>query len=367
MKLEFLVENIERLLPIISKILPLHAQVPVLSNLLLEATEKGFFIYSTNLETGVKIKIPAKIEEMGSTSIPGKQFVEAIGSLPKDKATISLEKDRLTLICRGNSIVFNTISKDEFPSLFEEKGEKIETFSEEEIRSVFPRLTFAASLDESRPELTGILLSQKKDHIDLVATDGFRLSLKKINNDKMLNEQEEIILPSRLVIDALSLQADKGITMYVNRKANQVLFETEEAVLVGRIIRGEFPNYERVIPSSSKTKISLDQEEFLQKTRLSSIFARDAANIVNIKVEGGKVRLSARAAGVGEGEAVLEGKQEGEDNGIAFNVKFLLDLLKNASGKNITMELSSAVEPALFKTEDDPGFLHIIMPVRVQE
>ncbi len=367
MKAEFLVENIEKFLPTLSKILPIHSQIPVLSNLLLEATDKGLYIYSTNLEIGVKIKIPAKIGENGAVCVPGKQFIEAISSLPKDKVVISIEKDTLKLVCRQNSISFQTIAKEEFPSIFEQKGEKIKTFSEQELGNIFSKLTFAVSLDESRPELTGILFSQKKGHVDFVATDGFRLSFKRLKGYDIFKEEESMIFPSKLITEALLLKESKGITMYVYEKANQVLFETEDTILVGRLINGEFPNYERVIPASGKTKIIVDSEDFMQKLRLSSIFARESANIVNIKVEKGTIKIHARSSGVGEGEAVLEGKQEGEDNEIAFNVKFLLDLLKNLSNKNVTMQLSSAVEPALFRTEDDPDFLHIIMPVRVQE
>lgn len=367
MRVGFLTENIENFLPILTKILPVHSQIPVLSNLLLEAEREGFYVSATNLEIGVRIKIPAKIDEKGATTVPGKQFVETLASLPKDKASIVLEKENLLLNCRNNKIIFQTISRDEFPSILDQKGERVYTFGDEELRQVFSKLVFAVSRDESRPELTGILLSQKNGDMDLVATDGFRLSLKRLKNKKILKEKESLILPSRLILEAISAKATHGTTMYVYKKANQVLLETEDMVLVGRLINGEFPNYERVIPSATKTSIVTEREDFIQKLRLVSIFARDAANIVKIRVEDGKVKMHARSSGVGEGEIELEGEQEGDDNEIAFNIGFLLDLLRNLPEKTISMELSSAVEPALFKTEEDEEFLHIIMPVRVQE
>ncbi len=366
MKAEFLIENVERFLPIISKILPIHSQIPVLANLLIEAQDSGLFISSTNLEIGIRIKIPAKVEETGATTVPGKQFLEALSSFPKDKVSISLEKEKLTLLGRGNKVVFQTISKEEFPTLFEEKGEEIYAFKTDELKQIFAKIIFAVSLDEARPELTGILISQKEESIDFVATDGFRLSLKKIKNKKILEEGDTLILPSKIIAEALSLK-DEIIKMYIYKKSNQVIFETEDTILIGRLINGDFPNYERVIPKTNKTRATVDREEFLQKIRLSSVFAREAANIIKIMVLEHEIKILSSAASLGEGEATLEAEIEGEENEIAFNVKFLNDVLKTLSSKNVEMELSSGVEPALFKTTDDPDYVHIIMPVRVQE
>lgn len=367
MQVEFLIENIEGFLPTLSKVIPIHSQIPVLSNLLLEATKSGFFINATNLELGVRIKIPAKITQVGSVTIPGKQFIEALSSLPKDKVQILFDHDKLTLKCRQNQIVFQTIAKEEFPTLYDELGEKIHEFSEKELISIFSKITFAVSGDEARPELTGVLVSQKGDYIDFVATDGFRLSLKKMNNKKILGESESMIFPSRVINEVIAQKTADKVTMFVYKKANQVIFEVGDILFVGRIISGEFPNYEKVIPSSHKTQITCDREEFLQNLKVSSIFARESANIVKVKIADGKMKILSRASGVGEGEVVLDVEQEGEDNEIAFNVKFVLDILRSIASKNVILELSSGVEPAVFKTDDDPDFIHIIMPVRVQE
>lgn len=367
MKVEFLVENLENLLPMLTRFLPTHSQIPILSNLLLEAKKEGFFIYATTLEMGVRIKIPAKIEEEGATTVPGRQFIETIMSLPKDKATVSLDKDNLILKCRQNKAVFQTISREEFPNLFVEKGDEVYVFLKGEMRDFFSKLTFCVAPDESRPELSGILLSQKTNEIDFVATDGFRLSLRRAKNKKLLGDQEELILPARLISEITAIKPTDQVKMFIYRKANQVLFEVEDIVFVGRLISGEFPNYERVIPKSSKTKVEVDRQDFIQKLRLSSVFARESANIVRVKVEDGKMKIYAKSSGLGEGEAVVEAKKTGDDNEIAFNVKFLMDLLKNIEDQTVSMEISSAVEPAIFRTEEDRDFLHVIMPVRVQE
>lgn len=365
MKAGFLVENCERFLPALLKILPTHSQVPVLSNILIETTDEGMFLYATNLETGIRVNIPAKVEEKGSTTVPGKQFIEALSSLPKDRATIEIERDNLILTSRNNKISFQTIASNEFPTIFEEKGEKIHEFTEEELNSHFSGILFAASLDDARPELTGILVSPRDGATDFVATDGFRLSLKRVKGNGQLGSSQ-IILPAKLIGEVLSFKSKK-VVMYIYEKSKQVIFEVEDALLVGRLIAGTFPNYERVIPAESKTRITLDIEEFSQKLKLAGIFAKDSANIIKSTVADGKLTLEARAAGVGEGEVTLAGEQTGDSNEIAFNIKFLNDLVKNIKAKSIEMHVSSPVEPAKFTSEDDPEYTHIIMPVRVQD
>lgn len=367
MKVEFLIENIEKYLPMLIKILPIHSQVPVLANLLLEANKEGFFISATNLEIGLIIKIPSKIEEEGAVTVPGKQFIEALGSLSKDKVSLSLEGATLILESRGSKVKFQTISKEEYPSLYDNKGDKIHDFKKGELADLFSNINFAVSQDEGRPELTGILISPQDGSTHFVATDGFRLSKRQVGNKEILDSEESLILPSKLVNEALSLKDAENISLYVDKKANQVIFEGEDIILVGRIINGSFPNYERVIPTESKTKIILDREDLIQKIRLVSVFARDAANIVQIKVQDGQIKLFSKASGIGESDVLLDGKQTGENCEIAFNVKFLNDLLKNLTSKTVTMGLSSGVEPAVFTSDEDPDFLHIIMPVRVQE
>ena len=133
MRVGFLIENTEKFLPLISKIIPVHSQIPILSNVLLEATKQGFYISATNLEIGVRTKIPAKIEEEGATTVSGKQFIEALSSLPKDKSLLSSEKDSLKVKCRDDIITFQTIARDEFPNILEQKGEKVHSFLEKEI------------------------------------------------------------------------------------------------------------------------------------------------------------------------------------------------------------------------------------------
>jgi len=369
MKIECLVENLEKALSIVTKALPTRAQIPVLSNILVEATEKGFFLTATDLEFGVKIKIPAKVEEEGAVTIPGRQFAEVIHSLPKDKVAFHTEKEAFVLTSRSNTISFQTISRDEFPDLVEKSGEKACSFTASEFHKIFVPLVFAVSQDNARPQLTGILFMQKEDSIDFVATDGYRLSLKSLPQTLIEETGRGLILSSRVIEEVLSLRLDAktSIDIYVLQSGNQVVFEAGDVMLVGRLIDGEFPSYQKVIPTEFKTRFEVDRDELEQALRLVSVFAKENANIAKLKITDGVLYFYARTQGVGEGEIKTDVEQEGESNEIAFNVKYLLDLLKNTDGKKIVGQLNSALEPGVFRLADDTSFLHVVMPVRVQE
>lgn len=363
MKVTFLPENIINYLPLINSVLPSHSQVPILSNVLLEASSKGFFIRATDLEHGTQIKIPAKIETEGVVTIPGKEFLESINSLPKDKITISLEKDTVILTCRDNKIAFNTIPQEEFPQLFKAMGEEAARFKREEFIDIFSYLTFSVSQEETRPQLTGVFIDNKPNGVNFVSTDGYRMSIKKLKTqDKKL--KEGLIVSVSLINEAISLKGESEIVLYINKSENQVLFEVGDAIIVGRMIEGNFPDYEKVLPDISKTTVVFEREELLQNVKLASVFARDNSNIANLEIEDSLMRLTTRSQGVGEGEMIISCQKKGEDNKISFNIRYLMDLLRTVSESQITLRLNSATEPAIFEVFQK-NFIHVIMPIQV--
>jgi len=364
MKVTLLPENLINYVPLLNKILPSHSQVPILGNLLLTANENGFYIKATDLEKGVEIKIPAKIESQGSMTVPGKEFLETINSLPKDKVTISLEKDLAVVLCRSNRITFNTIAFEEFPQLYKEKGEKVSDFSREEFLDIFSYLTFSVSSDDIRPQLTGVYIDSRSSGVNFVSTDGYRMSVKQYGKNK--NVKKGLIVAVGLLNEVMGLKTEEIISLYVNTLENQIFFEVGDVLLLGRMIEGDFPDYEKVIPTSAKTVVTFDRDDLLRNVKLASVFARDNSNIATIEIIGGSIKLHTKAQGVGVGEVVTECTKEGDDNKISFNIRFLLDLLKTVVEKDVVLKLNSPVEPALFEVKEK-SFLHVIMPIQVED
>ena len=365
MKAECLIENVEKICALIGKILPVNPTLPILSHIKITADANNLCFSATDLGLGVLAKIPAKIEQEGETTVPGKQFLEVIGSFPKDKLTLSLEKDNLLLQVREHKVLFQTLVAEEFPSLFSEKGEKLLSLSEEELRDAFLRSVFCVSFDEARPVLSGILLFQKEKDFHVVSTDGYRMSFKKIKGVLLGKGVKKMIVSARLINEALFLK--RKIDVFLYAQGNQLIFDAGDVVLVGRLIEGEYPDYERVVPQGHKTRITLNREEFLRILKLSSVFARESAYVVRFSVKNDVLTVSTRSSGLGEGEFKQEVEQEGEGGEIVFNIKFVMDFLRNVSSETVSMEMGSSFEPGVFKLPDDPSFLHVIMPVRVQE
>lgn len=368
MIVNFLTNTLQNNISLLGKIVPAHSQIPVLSSILLDATGDMFTMSSTDLEFGVRIVIPAKIEKEGGVLVPGKQFIETLSLLSSGKVKLELVSDQVILTTDTSTFKFQVMPKDDFPRLFEDKGEKTSEYTQEEFSGIFSKLLYAVSQDEARPHLTGIYMVKNGEGVDYVATDGYRMSLKRVLSDRNAGKLEAgLIMSQRLISEGLAQKGASALSLYVYPKGNQTILETEGCVLVGRMIEGTYPDYEKAIPKDSKTKIELKKSEFIEVLRSSSVFARENANIVHVHISLGKLTISVSSSSLGESKAVVEGIQTGDDNDIAFNIKFVLDFLKSVNGEKVTLQVNSSVEPALFTTEEDREYFHVIMPVRIQE
>lgn len=365
MKVELLLENIEPYISLFSKTLPTRPQLPVLAGILLDASSEGLYLRATDLDLGVEVKIPSKIDGEGRVVVPGKEFLETLQNLPKDKIVLENEKDVLKLTCRGNTITFQTIPPDEFPILYKEKGDQIYSFTQSQFDDDFSYLTFSVSTEDSRPQLTGVYFNKTDEGFDIVATDGYRMSVKSIS-EGLEKLKSGLIIPVRLINEVMAIKSSEGISLYMSEKDNQVMFGVGEVLLVGRIIQGAFPNYRKVIPVSSKNTISFEREDFLQNVRLVSVFAKDQSSVIWVNANSEGLTFSAKNSGVGQGEVRMGAQIEGSGGRIAFNARFLQDFLKNVSEKSIVLKFSGSLEAALF---DLPGkdFKHVIMPVQTEE
>jgi DNA polymerase-3 subunit beta len=373
MKLTLLTENITKKLPFVNHAVSSKSQLPVLLHILLEAENNVLKISATDLEIGIEVVIAATVEEAGSVTVPAKIFTELLLSLPSGKVTFQTKGDKLEVVSSKTKTVFQTIAKEEFPHLYEEQGEELTTISKEVLEKDFSKVVFAASPDTTRPALSGVLLS-KQQQADaggflLVATDGYRLSLKHSNSSKVKKTDWEkpLLIPSRVIKEIiLAKLAQEDISLFVSEKSSQVLFVQNETVLVGRLIEATYPNYEKIIPADFETQVSFDRQEMQKAVKIASIFARETANIIRFSIKKDKIEVSANTPSVGEQVVEVEAKTSGEENDIAFNARYLLDFFANISEDDITFEMTGPLNPGVFKIKNDPSFLHLIMPIRVQ-
>jgi len=376
MKLSLLTDNLQKKLLFINHAISPKSQLPILSHVLLETREETLSLSATDLEIGIETTIPAEILEEGSTTIPAKLFSELINNLPQEKISLETNNGSLIITSKKTKSVLQTMKHDDFPTLFEEKGEEIFTIKPDILQKNFHMIVFAASMETTRPALSGVYMKQSDEGIVFVATDGYRLSLKTMNptdasafvplSGTTADKHEPMLIPARVIREILSLKEEDDMHLFVSDQNNQVLFSQNNTVLVGRLIEAEFPNYQKIIPTDASARISFDREELQKAVKVCALFARESANIIKLAIKQDRIIVSSKSPSLGENTVEVEASLKGEENEIAFNGKYLTDVLANLQEEHLVFEMTGPLNPGVFKIENDNSFLHLIMPIRTQ-
>lgn len=369
MKIHVLTSNLQKKLSFINHAVSTKGQLPILLNILLETKENTLLISATDLEIGIQTAVQANIEEEGGITVPARLFTELISSLPEETVTLQTNNKQLEVRTKKTKSTLQTIEKEEFPRLFEEKGDLIASFNRQTIEKSFTSVIFAASQDTTRPQISGILIRKETEGFLLVATDGYRLSLKHYKAEKAhVKEETPLIVPSRVFKELLVMKEEgQEISVYIAKESNQVLFEQGETILIGRLIEGAFPQFQKIIPADFSVSVSFEREELQRAVKICSIFARESANIIKLSFQKEQILVSSQSSTLGENTVTIEAVLSGEENEIAFNARYLIDLLANVSAKEMVFEMTGPLNPGVFKIKDDASFLHLIMPIRTQQ
>lgn len=366
MKVVVLSENLQKKLQLVNHAISNRVQLSILSNLLVQAKESSLTISSTDLEIGIETKIPAEIEEEGELAIPAKLFTELINSLPAEKVSLVSKDNQIFIESKKTKSTLQTTDKNEFPILYEEKGENIFSMKDQDFKKEMKFIVFSASIESTRPALSGVLIKETEEGVVFVATDGYRLSLKTNKKTSIKNkEKSSLLIPARVIREALALpDEDKEMSIFVSPRNNQVMFNVSDTTIIGRLIEGEFPSYGKIIPTDSSTQVVFDAEELLHAVKTCAVFARESANVVKLSVQKDKIIVSAKTPSLGENSVEVEAKLTGEENEIAFNVRYLMDFLTAVKDEQVIFEMTGPLNAGVFKLQSDPTFLHLIMPIR---
>lgn len=372
MKLHVLTENLQKKLSLLNRAVSSRTQLPILNNILIETEGGRLKMSTTDLEIGIVVEIPANIEKEGATTVPARIFSELISSLPQEKITLEIIGNNLIVFTKKTKSSIQTINREDFPKIYEDKGEEMIVVKTKDLYEDLIKVVFAVSVDMARPALSGVLLKEEDKGFLIVATDGYRLSLKHHvvlgGKKEQINTQEKpLLIPGRIMREFISSKTDEEeTTLYVSNKNNQILFSQKNSTIVGRLIEAEFPNYERIIPTDFATRVLFDRREMQQAVKTCSIFARETGNIIKINTKKDKIIISANTPSVGDNTVEVEGAVSGQENEIAFNARYMLELFSNIEDETMVFEMMNPLSPGVFKIEKDLSFLHIIMPIRVQ-
>jgi DNA polymerase-3 subunit beta len=367
MKIQILQENLVKALSRTGRIISTKTQLPILQNVQLITDEGMLRVTATNMETTVSCSVGAKEEKEGGLCVSSKLLTELVLSLPSETVILEDKGGALTVSTTRMHAVLPGIPSGEFPPIQLLHGKHEYKFEKDFLKKVFGKVLFAAATDEGRPILTGVKITYDKGDLTLAATDGYRLSFTRAPYEK--GELLNMVVPARSlgeVYKVIGEEKDGVVVSMSKTEEGLLLFSIGDTKIVTRLIDGEYPNYEKIIPKSHTTRMRADANIFTSAVKSASIFARDNANIVKLHLEEKGATVSANTPQVGQNTVDVDATVEGEGGDIAFNSRFLLDFLNNFDGEEIVFEMTGSLNPGVFKATKNDTFLHIIMPVRVQ-
>ncbi len=376
MRLSCLQENLNRGLNIVSRAVATKTTLPITNNVLLASDKSRLKLVATNLEMAISCWIGAKIEEEGAITVPHRLLTEFINSLPNDKIdiTLSLQTKTIGLKCARFEARISGVDAKDFPPIPKIDDGITTKIEVEALRQGISQVAFAAASEESRPVLTGVNAELDGNLLTLAAADGFRLAVYKLPLAAPVSQKTEVIIPARTLaeLSRLAAEQEEVVELTVNPNKSQALFRLKDTELVSQLIQGTFPQYAQLIPQSYNTRVVVDVAEFLRATKTASIFARDGSGIVRLVVAPcreaapGKITVSARSEEIGDDVGEIDADVEGEEAKIAFNGKYLTDVLSVLREPKVALEITNPSSPGVVRPVGVDNYIHVVMPMFVQ-
>lgn len=384
MKVSCLQENLAKGLSIVGRAVAGRSTLPVLSNVLIATDNGQLKLSATNLEIGINCWVGAKVEEEGAITVPARLLGDFVNSLPPERIDLELDEDTqsLNMKCAHFESNIKGIDAQEFPLVpTVSKEEEAIKLDPESLRQMIDQVVFAAATDESRPILTGVLVEFNEEGLTMAAADGFRLSVKSAglnqNATDALNAiglSDNLIIPARALMELARIVGDQEqfVEVIVTPARKQILFHLQDVDLVSQLIEGKFPDYRQIIPASYATRTVLDTGNFLKAVRVSHLFARDSANIIKLELTpsgdelmNGRITLMATSAELGDNVADIDASIEGDAVEIAFNAKYLIDILSVVDSPQVILETSAPSSPGVIRPVGDEKYTYVIMPMHI--
>ena len=375
MRVTCLQENLHRALGTAGRAVATKSTLPILGNFLLNASEEHLIITATNLEMGIRYTIPAKVQEEGRVSLQARVLNDFVASLSSGEMELLNDQGPLTvLVKQGNTQAHvRGIDPDDFPPLTEhaDEGTQFEVDASV-LQEAIEHVVFAAASDDSRPVLAGVQLEVKGDKLQLAAADGFRMSVRTVTLDQPLESEVSIIIPARAMGEMSRVLSDASEPARISITPNQtqLYLSLPDIVFVTRLIDGTFPDLKQIIPTTWSTRSIVLRDTVLDAARRAAIFARSANDVVKFEIqppseslEMGQVTITANAADTGDNRDDIDAQVEGEPTQIAFNGRYLTDVLSVMRSSSVAFELQGANAAGVIKSEGSDDFVHVIMPM----
>ena len=372
MKIEILKENLKNGLSIVERIVGKNPSLPILDNVLMDIEDSFLSLSSTDLETAIKLWILVKVVKKGKVVVPAKFFSNFVSLLPNEKIILEEKKQGLYIECKSFKNQIQGFNPEEFPLIPEFKNLEFLEIDSKKFCQGLSQIVDIASPSQSRPEISGIYFILSKNSIKIVATDSFRLAEKNITSEESIKRDITFILPQKPARELINILSEKDGKLRIYFSASQIMFELPmkdtprpQVQIISRLIEGEYPNYEEIIPKKFKTQIVIKRDEFLNQIKAASLFS-GKVNEIKIKAnpQSKEVEISAQDPDVGESKSSISAKVEGEEIEVSFNYKFLSDGLLNIKSSEVMFDLSKEEGPCILKPVGDASYIYVVMPIK---
>ncbi len=364
MKIECLKDKIHNAVSKAEKIVGKNINIPALSCLLLETEKNTLIIRSTNLDLGLEIRIPVKVEEEGKVAVPGVVISNFLNNISGEK-NITLETiDNVLKVSTSNSEAnIKTLSYEDFPTIPTVVEGKKAFISAKDLQNGIRSVIYSSSTSSVKPELSSVYIYSNDDGFVFVATDSFRLAEKTIKTKKKV-DLPGVLIPFKNAADILKILDSMDDEVEINATKNQISFTLNGLYLVSRVIDGMFPDYKQILPKESKTKVAVFKQDLLNSLKISNIFS-DNFNQINIKVEAGtkEIELKTKNSNVGENKNNLQANIEGESIEVNFNYKYIVDSIGSIVSDSIVLLFNGNNKPLVVKGQNDSSFTYLVMPM----
>ena len=377
MHVSCLQQNLSRALAIVGRAVATRSNLPVLQNVKI-STEDGMLVLTgTNLDIAITTRIGAQVETEGEITIPARLLSDFVNSLPDDRIEIKsvVEPLSVSLDCQRFSANINGTDPEEFPPIpTVDEGATIKV-DPQLLKDTVTHVAFAAATEDSRPVLTGIKVEVNQSDFTFAAADGFRLAVYEGKLLEPISEAMEFIIPAKALqeVGRLIGTGDTAVEFTVTPAGTHALFNIGNVEIVSQLMPGSFPNFRSLIPAEYKNRVIVQNSDFSRAVKTSSIFARDGRGILRIQIvndeDGGKLSISSRAEEVGDNQGEIDGVVEGdvdEESRIAFNNKYLAEVLDVLGEGEVSFEITSASSPGVVRATGKEGYTHVVMPMFVQ-
>ncbi|MDQ3810855.1 MAG: DNA polymerase III subunit beta, partial [Chloroflexota bacterium] len=374
MKLECLQENLAEGLAVVGRVVPAKSTLPVLTNVLMSTRDAELQLTANNLDLSVAHRVPATVEREGEITLPARLLTDYVALLDhgqKVDLDLNPRTHKVHLVCGRYEANIAGIDAEDFPPVPRVSGGASFVMPASLLKETIGQVVFAAAPDDTRPVLAGVLVRLSANSLTLAAADGFRLAVRSIELPDG-GPELQMIVPARTLTEVARLLPDSDQEVQISTTAdnNQVYFGFGKTEVTSRLIEGQFPEYQRIIPTSSRTTVTLATTDFLRATRAAAVFARDNSNIVRLECTPsredaelalGSVLVKSTSAEMGDNEGRLDASVQGDETQIAFNGRYLRDALEAIESPRVTLQISGPASPGIIKPEGEPnGYLHVI-------